>query len=174
MRASAQVTAPGAVTSMIAAMSTRPNRQNRSTCSRMSVPLFRFQFGLRMDCCILDGSPRFVTRELEGECNQSCQQYRSDNSISPKPAPKRFLIFRIELLVLVDHLSAHRTPPAQKAEVRRGIVGVESDEMSEPLHTLNASFLECGEHAVCTEWRAVAFSAGGDGGRKSPERQAQF
>jgi hypothetical protein len=29
MRASAQVTAPGAVTSMIVAMSTRPNRQNR-------------------------------------------------------------------------------------------------------------------------------------------------
>jgi len=31
--------------------------------------------------------------------------------------------------------------------------------MCELLHTLNASFLECGEHAVCTEWRAVAFSA---------------
>ena len=39
MRASAQVTAPGAVTSMIMAVSTRPDRQNRSTCSRMSVPL---------------------------------------------------------------------------------------------------------------------------------------
>jgi hypothetical protein len=39
MRASAQVTAPGAVTSMIVAVSTRPNRQNRSTCSRMSVPI---------------------------------------------------------------------------------------------------------------------------------------
>ena len=38
MRASAQITAPGAVTSMIVAASTRPNRQNRSTCSRM-VPL---------------------------------------------------------------------------------------------------------------------------------------
>ena|SRR5438034_3801508 len=36
--------------------------------------------------------------------------------------------------------------------------------MCELLHTLNASFLECGEHAVGTEWRAVAFSAGGDGG----------
>jgi len=35
--------------------------------------------------------------------------------------------------------------------------------MCELLHTLNASFLECGEHAVCTERRAVAFSAGGDG-----------
>src|SRR5262249_21671693 len=39
MRASAQVTAPGAVTSKIVAVITRPNRQNKSTCSRMSVPL---------------------------------------------------------------------------------------------------------------------------------------
>src|SRR5262245_47981246 len=39
MTASAQVTAPGATASMIAAVSTEPNRQNRSTCSRMSVPL---------------------------------------------------------------------------------------------------------------------------------------
>jgi len=38
MKASAQVTAPGAITSMIVAVSTRPNRQNRSTCSR-KVPL---------------------------------------------------------------------------------------------------------------------------------------
>jgi hypothetical protein len=37
IRASAQVTAPGAATNMIVAVSTRPNRQNRSTCSRMSV-----------------------------------------------------------------------------------------------------------------------------------------
>jgi len=35
MRASAQVTAPGAITSMIVA--------NRSTCSRMSVPLVQIQ-----------------------------------------------------------------------------------------------------------------------------------
>src|SRR6516162_9451738 len=39
MRDSAQVTAPGAVTSRIVAVSTRLNRQNRSTRSRMSVPL---------------------------------------------------------------------------------------------------------------------------------------
>src|SRR5262245_42802947 len=37
MRDSAQVTSSGAINSMIAAMSTRPNRQNRSTCSRISV-----------------------------------------------------------------------------------------------------------------------------------------
>src|SRR5262249_2769424 len=37
MRDSGQVTAPGAVTSKIVAVSTRPNRQNRSTCSRMSL-----------------------------------------------------------------------------------------------------------------------------------------
>src|SRR5262245_59206753 len=43
MRASAQVTAPGATTSIIVAASTRPNRQNRSTCSRMSVPLVQKQ-----------------------------------------------------------------------------------------------------------------------------------
>ena len=35
--------------------------------------------------------------------------------------------------------------------------------MCELLHTSNASFLECGEHAVGTEWRAVVFSAGGGG-----------
>ena len=39
MRDSAQVTSPGASNSMIAAMSTRPTRQNRSTWSRMSVPI---------------------------------------------------------------------------------------------------------------------------------------
>ena len=39
MRDSAHVTAPGAVTSMSVAVSTRPNRQNRSTRSRMPVPL---------------------------------------------------------------------------------------------------------------------------------------
>ena len=38
MSDSAQVTSPGAIKSMIAAMSTRPNRQNRSS-SRMSVPI---------------------------------------------------------------------------------------------------------------------------------------
>jgi hypothetical protein len=37
MRASAQVTAPGAATSRVVAVSTRPNKQNRSTCSRMSL-----------------------------------------------------------------------------------------------------------------------------------------
>ena len=37
MRDSAQVIAPGAIANMIAAVSTRPNRQNRSTCSRMLV-----------------------------------------------------------------------------------------------------------------------------------------
>jgi hypothetical protein len=36
MKDSAQVTAPGAIISMIAAVSTRPNKQNRSTCSRIS------------------------------------------------------------------------------------------------------------------------------------------
>jgi hypothetical protein len=43
MRDSAQVTAPGAITSMIVAVSTRPNRQIRSTCSRMPVPLVQKQ-----------------------------------------------------------------------------------------------------------------------------------
>jgi hypothetical protein len=57
IRASAQVTAPGAITSMIVAVSTRPNRQNRSTCSRMSVNSSSREFGLRMHCSILSGSP---------------------------------------------------------------------------------------------------------------------
>jgi hypothetical protein len=43
MRASAQVTAPGAATNMIVAVSTRPNRQKRSTCSRMLTPLVQIQ-----------------------------------------------------------------------------------------------------------------------------------
>jgi len=47
MKASAQVTAPGAVTNRIVAVNTRPNRQNRSTCSRMSVPWFEVA---RADC----------------------------------------------------------------------------------------------------------------------------
>src|SRR5215467_13773419 len=64
-----------------------------------------------MNCSILSSS-HFLTRELRGKCNQSCQQYRSDNSISPKPATKRFLIFRIELLIFIDELPAHRTPPS--------------------------------------------------------------
>src|SRR5262249_21528139 len=43
----------------------------------------------------------------------------SDYSISPKPATKRFLIFRIELLILIDDLSAHRTPPCRQTKVAR-------------------------------------------------------
>jgi hypothetical protein len=46
MKASAQVTAPGAVTSIIVAVSTRPNRQNKSTCSRMSVSLVQIQLAM--------------------------------------------------------------------------------------------------------------------------------
>jgi hypothetical protein len=39
MRDSAQVTAPGAIISMITAVSSRPNKQNRSTCSRISLSI---------------------------------------------------------------------------------------------------------------------------------------
>jgi hypothetical protein len=39
MRDSAQVTAPGAIISMITAVSTRPNKQKRTTCSRMPLPI---------------------------------------------------------------------------------------------------------------------------------------
>jgi hypothetical protein len=48
MKASAQVTAPGAVTSIVVAVSTRPNRQNKSTCSRMSVSLVQIQIAMRI------------------------------------------------------------------------------------------------------------------------------
>src|SRR5262249_5937360 len=128
MRASAQVMAPGAVTSMIVAVSTRPNRQNRNRCSRMSVNQPSGEFGLRMYCSILSGSLAVLTRK-GGECNQSCQQYRSNNSISPKPATKRFLIFRIELLIFVDEFPAHQTPPANKLKSLGRILGTESGEM---------------------------------------------
>jgi hypothetical protein len=67
----------------------------------------RGEFGVRTHCSILSRSPRFVTWDLQGKYNQSCQQYRSDNSISPKPATKRFLIFRFELSIFVDELSEH-------------------------------------------------------------------
>jgi hypothetical protein len=64
MRDGAQVTAPGAVTSTIVAVSTRPNRQNRSTCSRMSVPLVQNQMlrlvdrGRRDRCSQIAARPR--------------------------------------------------------------------------------------------------------------------
>ena len=65
MSDSAQVTAPGAVTSMIVAVSSRANRQNRSTCSRMSVPLVQNpmlrlvdRFGRRDRCSQIAARPR--------------------------------------------------------------------------------------------------------------------
>jgi hypothetical protein len=74
---------------------------------------------------------------------KSCQQYRSDNGISPKPATKRFLIFRIELLILIDELSAHRTPPAKETKVGwRGLWGTESGERCELLHTLKHHYFD--------------------------------
>ena len=67
---------------------------------------------------------------------KSCQQYRSDNGISPKPATKRFLIFRIELLILIDELSAHRTPPAKETKVGCGDCGDRiGGDVCELLHT---------------------------------------
>jgi hypothetical protein len=63
MRASAQVTAPGAVTSRVVAMSTRPNRQNRSTCSRMSVPSQQKQKLTR--CHVLGSSTRILEANRE-------------------------------------------------------------------------------------------------------------
>src|SRR5262245_46424889 len=89
-----------------------------------------------MNCSILSSRP--VTRELGGERNQSCQQYRSDDSISPKPATKRFLIFRIEPLILIDDLSAHR--PLLSTLGR--IVRAESGEMCELLHTSNHRYFD--------------------------------
>jgi hypothetical protein len=55
--------------------------------------------GRLMQCLFCQGrvAQLFVTRELGNEYNQSCQQYRLDNGVDPKPAPIRFLIFRIEL-----------------------------------------------------------------------------
>src|SRR5262249_36339745 len=88
------------------------------------------------DAIILSSSLWFVTREVGGECNQSCQQYRSDYSVSPKPATKRFLICRIELLILVDDLSAHRTPPSLPSQGRwRGRLSGTSKILCEAVHT---------------------------------------
>src|SRR5262249_8468148 len=66
--------------------------------------------GLRKHCRIFSSEPYFIARELRGNYNQPRQQYRSDNRISPKIAPNCFLICRIELLIFVDDLSAHRIP----------------------------------------------------------------
>jgi len=85
MRASAQVTAPGAIISMIVAASTRPNRQNRSTCSRISVPLVGgCRFSLRClyvgnclwkaDCA--GGSLRHTTTRRGAPAVVSCIQQR--------------------------------------------------------------------------------------------------
>src|SRR5262249_40880358 len=83
------------------------------------------------------------TRELQGKCNQSSQQYCSKNSISPKPATKRFLIFRIELSIFVDDLSAHRTPSYRQAyrqaKVARADCGDRTGEMCVNYFTLRAS-----------------------------------
>src|SRR5262249_6888744 len=46
--------------------------------------------------------------------------------------------------------------------------------MCEILHTLNASFLECGEHAVGTEMASGGLLGWCDGGRRSPELPALF
>src|SRR6516165_9823029 len=85
MRASAQVTAPGAIISMIVAASTRPNRQNRSRCSRISVPLVGgCRFSLRClyvgnclwkaDCA--GGSLRHTTTRRGAPAVVSCIQQR--------------------------------------------------------------------------------------------------
>src|SRR5215467_13323818 len=93
-----------------------------------------------MDCSLLSSSPWLAAWQVDGECNQSCQQYRSDYSISPKPATKRFLIFRIELLILIDDLSAHRTPPGNKPKMD---CGTESDEMCVNCFTLRWLSKKC-------------------------------
>src|SRR6516164_2329162 len=99
------------------------------------------EFGLRTRCSILSSSPGFGTRVLGGECNQSCQQYRSDDSISPKPAAKRFLILRIELLILIDDLSAHQPLLPTNNPLER-TVRAESGEMCELLHTSNHRYFD--------------------------------
>src|SRR5215813_6708699 len=73
MRASAQVTAPGAITSMIVAVSTRPNRQNRITCSRISVPLVQIR--------ILGPIAGFLA------CVEDAQRLRLPSSPSPRRGP---------------------------------------------------------------------------------------
>jgi hypothetical protein len=57
---------------------------HRPDCRSDNRGTLRGEFGLRvrMHCSILSGSLEFLTRK-GGECNQSCKQYRSDNSINP-------------------------------------------------------------------------------------------
>jgi hypothetical protein len=45
------------------------------------------------------------------------------------------LIFRIELLILIDELSAHRTPPANETSRLRGLWGPNRGDVCELLHT---------------------------------------
>jgi hypothetical protein len=76
MRASAQVTAPGAITSMIVAVSTRPNRQKRSTCSRMSAPLVQNR--------MLSPVDRFGQRSRRSQIAASPHQDREDHHRHPE------------------------------------------------------------------------------------------
>jgi len=70
MKASAQVTAPGAITSMIVAVSTRPNGQNRSIRSRMSALLVQNQ--------MLSPVDRFGRRNRRSQIAASPHQDRQD------------------------------------------------------------------------------------------------
>src|SRR5262249_46917365 len=86
---------------------------------------------------------------------KSCQQYRSDNSISPKPATKRFLIFRIELLVLIDELSAHRIPPPlPRGRWGKGVLGI-SKILCEVVHTIRCCL--CAGYVTATFFYAYAY-----------------
>src|SRR5262249_32946038 len=64
-RASAQVTAAGSVTSRIEAMSTRPNRQNRSTRSRMVGALSTKAKVESVPCSPLSSSTRILEANRE-------------------------------------------------------------------------------------------------------------
>jgi len=76
MSASAQVTAPGAITSMIVAMNTKPNRQNKSTCSRMSLPLVQNQ--------MLSPVDRFGRRNRRSQIPASPHEDRKDRHRHPE------------------------------------------------------------------------------------------
>src|SRR5262249_42452110 len=79
------------------------------------------------------GTPEFSPRGLVARGNYPPSPTAPRTGINPKPATKGFLIFRIELLILVGDLSAHRTPPSQgKMEER---LSRTSKTLCEAVHT---------------------------------------
>src|SRR5262249_61291099 len=100
------------------------------------------------------------------------QQYRSNNSISPKPATKRFLIFRIEPLIFIDELPAHRNPSISPPGEDGGGVSATSEALCEAVHIIERGM--AGPLLARRRRRARTFKEGRLRQNKSPDRAGFF